>query len=44
MKCFVSLWDAGKSFVLMVSGEGDAGCRDRTQCSGGAGVVSEPES
>ena len=33
-----------KSFVLLVSGEGDAGCGDGTQCSGGAGLVSEPES
>lgn len=28
----------------MLSGEGDAGCRDGAQRAGGAGVVPEPES
>lgn len=41
---FFFLVGCWKSFVLLLSGEGDAGCRDGTQCSGGAGVVSEPES
>lgn len=31
-------------FVLVLSGEGDAGCRDGAQRAGGAGVVPEPES
>ncbi len=44
VKRFVSLRGVGKSFVSMVSGAGDAGCRDGPQRSGGAGVVSEPES
>lgn len=33
-----------KMFVLVLSGEGDAGCRDGAQRAGGAGVVPEPES
>lgn len=33
-----------KVFVLVLSGEGDAGCRDGAQRAGGAGVVPEPES
>lgn len=44
MLCFLVEMDAGNLFVFMVSGEGDAGRRDGTQRSGGAGVVSEPES
>lgn len=42
--CEVSPVRCLKSFVSTVSGEGDAGRRDGTQRSGGAGVVSEPES
>lgn len=33
-----------KVFVLVLSGEGDAGCRDGAERAGGAGVVPEPES
>lgn len=43
---FLFAWRAGKKkvFVLVLSGEGDAGCRDGAQRAGGAGVVPEPES
>lgn len=44
VQCFFFWWDAGNVFVLVLSGEGDPGRRDGAQCSGGAGVVPEPES
>ena len=43
-QCSVLWWDAGNLSVLVLSGKGDAGCRDGAQRSSGAGVVPEPES